>query len=57
MRLRQYAQQKPVQTAVIIFLITVILRLLDVFVIRSDEIFGEQYLTKAVGMALVFSYA
>jgi len=56
MNLQQYSLQKPVQTAVAIFLIIVALRLMDVFVIRSDEIFGEQYLTKAAGMILVFGY-
>ncbi len=56
MNLKQYSQQNPVKTAVIIFLFTLILRLLDVFVIRSDEIFGEQYLTKVAGMLLVFGY-
>lgn len=33
------------------------LRVLDVFVIRSEEWFGEQILTKGVGLALVLAYA
>ncbi len=57
MHLKRFAQQKPVQMAAAILLVIVALRLLDVFVIRSDEIFGEQYLTKVVGMILVFGYA
>jgi len=34
-----------------------LLRVLDVFVIRSDEIFGEQVLTKVMGLALLIAYA
>jgi membrane protease YdiL (CAAX protease family) len=33
------------------------LRLLDVFVLRSDEIFGEQVLTKVLGLILILAYA
>jgi len=57
MNIKKYSQEKPVQTAAIILLLIIFLRLLDVFVIRSDEIFGEQYLTKVVGMLMVFGYA
>lgn len=43
--------------AVIILGVCFALRLLDVFVIRSDEWFGEQVLTKAVGLAIILTFA
>ncbi|MGI6244813.1 MAG: CPBP family intramembrane glutamic endopeptidase [Pseudochelatococcus sp.] len=39
-----------------LFLLCVIFRLLDVFVFRSDEWFGEQVLTKALGLAAILAY-
>lgn len=33
------------------------LRILDVFMIRSDELYGEQVLTKVVGVILIVAYA
>jgi membrane protease YdiL (CAAX protease family) len=35
----------------------VIIRVMDVFIIRSDELFGEQVLTKIVGFILILAYA
>lgn len=56
MNLKRLSQNSPVQVALGLTLIVVVFRILDVFIIRSDEILGEQYLTKVAGMVLVFAY-
>lgn len=43
-------------SAVLILGLCAILRVADVFIIRSDEWLGEQVLTKVVGFALVVAY-
>lgn len=50
------AQTHPVHLAAALFLVILALRLLDVFLLRLDERFGEQFLTKAVGLLLVLLY-
>ncbi len=46
-----------VRTATLIYLLCFGLRFIDVFVVRSDEWFGEQVLTKVLGLAIVVTYA
>ena len=46
-----------VRTAVLILALCFGLRLIDVFLIRSDEWFGEQVVTKVLGLAIVVGYA
>lgn len=43
--------------AVLIFALCFGLRLVDVFLIRSDEWFGEQVVTKVLGLTIVIAYA
>ncbi len=45
------------RTAVLIVVVCFGLRMVDVFLVRSDEWFGEQVLTKVVGLAIVMAYA
>jgi membrane protease YdiL (CAAX protease family) len=42
--------------AAAVFLLCVAVRVLDVFVVRSDEWIGEQVLTKVLGLAIVLAY-
>jgi len=46
-----------VRTAILIFVLCVGLRIVDVFLIRSDEWFGELVLSKVLGIAIVIAYA
>lgn len=48
--------EKTTNTVLGFIAILFIVRFLDIFIIRSDEWFGEQVLTKVVGLALVFAY-
>ena len=45
------------RAAVIIVVLCFALRVIDVFIIRSDEWFGEQVVTKVLGLAIVIAYA
>ena len=45
------------RAAVLIVALCFGLRLVDVFLIRSDEWFGEQVVTKVLGLAIVIAYA
>ena len=45
------------RTAVLIVVLCFGLRMVDVFLFRSDEWFGEQVLTKVLGLAIVIVYA
>lgn len=46
-----------VRTVILIFVLCVGLRIVDVFLIRSDEWFGELVLSKVLGIAIVIAYA
>jgi uncharacterized protein len=54
--MKKYSQDHPVQIAIWFTLLVVLIRILDVFVIRSDELFGEQVLTKVFGLLLIIIY-
>lgn len=52
-----FKSDRPLRLALMLFAICVVLRILDVFWIRSDAWFGEQFLTKAIGLGLVLLFA
>jgi len=54
--MKRFSENHPVGIAYILIFIIFSLRILDVFVIRSDELFGEQVLTKIVGLVLILVY-
>lgn len=53
----RFAPMNTLRIALLILLACIALRLADVFWIRSDEWFGEQFLTKAAGLVLVLLFA
>ncbi len=56
-RLQQPKYTPPSILTVLYFIgFLFVVRCLDVFVIRSDQWFGEQVLTKIIGIIAVFSY-
>ncbi len=54
--MKRLSETHPVQTALGFTLLVVLIRVLDVFIIRSDELFGEQVLTKIAGLILIVAY-
>jgi membrane protease YdiL (CAAX protease family) len=54
--MKNFSETRPVQTALLFTFFIFLVRVLDVFVIRSDELFGEQVLTKVLGLLLIFLY-
>jgi len=54
--LRNFSENRPVASALILVLIAFLVRFLDIFVIRSHEWFGEQVVNKVFGLLLVFGY-
>jgi len=54
--MKRMLEHYPVQTAYALVFSLFLLRIVDVFIIRSDELFGEQVLTKVVGLILIFTY-
>ena len=51
-----FSENRPVAAALILVLIAYVIRILDIFVIRSQEWFGEQVVNKVLGLVLVLSY-
>lgn len=45
------------RAAILIVALCFALRMVDVFLVRSDEWFGEQVVTKVLGLAIVIAYA
>ncbi len=54
--IRSFSENRPVAAALILVLVAFALRILDIFVIRSQEWFGEQVVNKVLGLALVLGY-
>jgi hypothetical protein len=48
--MKKYSEKYPVFVATVLIILISLIRILDVFIIRSDEMFGEQVLTKCVGL-------
>ncbi|MFZ5881096.1 MAG: CPBP family intramembrane glutamic endopeptidase [Chloroflexota bacterium] len=48
---------RPVLLALLFTLTLFLVRVVDVFIIRSDELLGEQVLTKVLGLILILAYA
>ena len=46
----------PVQIAMLLFIIIFLLRVIEVFVLRLDELWGEVFLTKFLGFLLIVAY-
>ena len=51
-----FSIQKPLLTITILFIIAVLFKILDNFILRLDEQIGEALLTKALGLVLVFVF-
>lgn len=47
---------KPILTGVILMLIALVFRLVDIFILRLDELWGEIILSKALGFCLVILF-
>jgi len=56
MKLRRFSRVHPLWVSIGLYLIAVVLRVLDVFAIRSGEILGEAIVHKTVGFLLVLAY-
>lgn len=54
--MKRLSEKYPLHTAYSFVFGIFLLRIIDVFIIRSDELYGEQILTKVVGLILVFAY-
>jgi len=54
--MKRLSENYPLRIACSFIFSFFLLRILDVFVIRSDELYGEQVLTKVVGLILIFAY-
>ena len=51
-----FSIQKPLLTITILFIIAVLFKILDTFILRLDEMIGEALLTKLLGLALVIAF-
>jgi membrane protease YdiL (CAAX protease family) len=56
MQVKRFSESYPVRAALVLVLIACVLRVLDVFVVRSDELIGEQVLAKVGGLILIIAY-
>jgi len=56
-QMKHFSENHPLQASFVLILIAFLLRIVDVFVVRSDELFGEQVLTKVVVLILIVVYA
>ena len=56
MQVKRFSESYPVRAAFVLVLIACVLRILDVFVVRSDELIGEQVLAKVGGLILIVAY-
>ncbi|MFZ5911243.1 MAG: CPBP family intramembrane glutamic endopeptidase [Chloroflexota bacterium] len=54
--MKRLSENYPVQIACALVVSLFLLRAIDVFIVRSDEWFGEQVLTKVAGVILIFAY-
>jgi membrane protease YdiL (CAAX protease family) len=54
--LYSFSIQKPLLTITILFVIAVLFKILDNFILRLDELIGEALLTKVLGLALVIVF-
>ena len=52
----EWSLRHPILIPFILFVIAVILKILDVFVFRLDELLGEIILSKSLGFLLVLGY-
>jgi membrane protease YdiL (CAAX protease family) len=55
--MKHLSKTHPIQVVIGFTLLVLLIRVTDVFIIRSDELFGEQVLTKVVGLVLILAYA
>lgn len=51
-----YSLARPVRMMVVLFIIAVLLKILDTFILRLDEQLGEAILTKSLGFVMVLVY-
>lgn len=56
MQVKRFSESYPVRASFVLVLIASLLRVLDTFVIRSDELIGEQVLAKVGGLILIIAY-
>lgn len=54
--IKQYSLSKPLIVSLLLFCLTMVFRLLDIFVLRLDELFGEIILSKILGFIIVIIF-
>ena len=54
--MKRFSENHPVQMALFLVVIIFLVRMYDIYILRSDELFGEQLLTKIAGLLLVIAY-
>ena len=54
--MRRLSENHPVEIALVLVSVIFLFKILDVFLFRSDELLGEQFLTKGVGIGVIFAY-
>lgn len=54
--IKQYSLSKPLTVSLLLFCLTMVFRLLDIFVLRLDELFGEIILSKILGFIIVIIF-
>jgi len=53
---RKFSLTHPVQIGVILFGIVLLLRIIEIFYLRLDEIWGEVFISKLLGFLMILSY-
>ncbi len=51
--IERYSSVNPIRTGIILMLIALIFRITDIFILHLDELWGEIFLSKALGFCLV----
>lgn len=54
--IRRSVLQRPIRSGIVLMLIALVFRLIDIFVLRLDERWGEIMLSKSLGFALVLLF-
>lgn len=54
--IKRTTSQKPILTGIILMLVALIFRLIDIFILRLDELLGEIILSKVLGFCLVLLF-
>ena len=52
----QFSLRHPIQIGIIIFGIIFLLRMIEIFVLRLDELWGEVFVSKLLGFLIIIGY-